>query len=158
MAHEPPAASLLPDCEELMARQRDIYQTYRKSGIAPAAKMFAEFIKAGQETAGLLRAFDPKNGQFIFANNMYWFERELPYYLAHPLDLSALRSQQNKLLLLNGQDSNPEAMQYRPNVVLSEMFGVELHVVPGGHVGFALHAAKFGKVAYDLLKDKDSSY
>ena len=68
MAHEPPAASLLPDCEELMAQQREIYQTYRISGIAPAAKMFAEFIKAGDETAGLLRAFDPKNGPFIFAS------------------------------------------------------------------------------------------
>lgn len=158
IAHEPPAMKLLPDFEKLMSTQRDIYQTYRKSGIAPGINAFAQFIMAGDETAGLLRSFDPKVGPYVFSNTMYWFERELPYYLAHSLDLQALKMQQNKLLLLNGRESNHEAPQYRVNAVLSEKFGIELHLMPGAHVGFAIHAAKFAKAVWEILQDKDSSY
>jgi len=158
LCHEPPAMKLLPDCEELMAAQHDIYQLYRKQGVAPAAERFAQFIKAGSETPGLLRSFDPKSGSYNFANSMYWFERELPVYGEHDFHIESFKQYQNKLLLLNSQDSDPEAMQYRSNVVLSEQLGLELHIMPGGHVGYAVHAPKFAQLLYDILKDKDSSY
>jgi len=158
LCHEPPAFKLLPDCEELVAAQRDIYQLYRKQGIAPAAERFAQLIRAGDETQGLLRSFDTKTGPYNFANSMYWFERELPYYGQHDYQISSLRQHQNKLILLNAQGSDPEAMQYRANVVLSEELGIELHLMPGGHVGYAVHAPKFARLVYDILKDRDSSY
>lgn len=158
LAHEPPLLKLLPDYEQLMATQRDIYQTYRKYGAEPAVLRFAEFIQAGDETTGLVRSFDPKRSPYAFANTLYWFEREFPYYVAHDLDLFKLGAQRNKLLLLNGHESNPSALQYRPNVVLSERIGLELHTVPGGHVGFAIHASKFATAVHDVLKDRDSSY
>lgn len=158
LCHEPPAMKLLPDCEELIAGQEEIYQLYRKQGVAPAAQRFAEFIKADAETPGLLRAFDPKSGPYNWANAMYWFEREVPYYAKRDFQIEDLRQHQNKLLLLNSQDSDPEALQYRPNVVLSDRLSLELHLMPGGHVGYATQAPKFAQMAYDILKDKDSSY
>lgn len=158
LAHEPPAVSLLPDAEEILAEHKAIYQTYRASGIAPAAEEFAASIKAGPEKEGFLRSMDPKSNQYAFANSMYWFERELWYYAAHRHDLEKLRAQSGKLLLLNGKDSNPEALQYRPNLLLAEMFGIEVHSVPGGHVGFALEALGWAREVLEILREKDSSF
>ncbi|TKA24581.1 hypothetical protein B0A50_06341 [Salinomyces thailandicus] len=159
LPHEPPAATLLEDLEDIKQEHQAVYQLYRKAGVAPAAERFAESIKAGPETAGLLRSMDPKAGPYNFANSIYWFERELGHYAAGTeFDLHKLQAQSSKLLLLNGRDSHADAMQYRPNVKLAEMFGLELHIVPGGHMGFVLKAPQFAKEVYEILKDKDSSY
>ncbi|RMY37635.1 hypothetical protein D0866_03133 [Hortaea werneckii] len=158
LCHEPPLASLLEDCETIRIEHREIYNLYRKQGIAPAALRFAESIKAGPETQGLLRSMDPKAGPYNFANSMYWFERELGIYAVSTLDMEALRKESRKLILINGEDSDPEALQYRPNVKMAGMFGGEVQIVPGGHVGFALKAKAFAEGIYALLREVDSSY
>jgi len=158
LCHEPPIMKLLSDFNDLAAENRAIYQLYRKSGVALAIQRFAQLIKAGDEAPGLLRSFDPKMGPYNFANSMYWFERELPVYGERDLNVEALTQHQNKLLLLNAEKSDPTAMQYRANMVLSEKLSLEVHIMPGAHVGYAMQAAKFATMVYEILRDKDSSY
>ncbi|PVH69064.1 acetyltransferase/esterase [Cadophora sp. DSE1049] len=156
--HEPPVIKLLPDNEELWQIQQDIYDTYRGSGVEPALMKFVDIAKAGPEAPGLLASFDPRNGPFISSNVMYWFERELLVYPFREFNITALYSHKDLLLLANGRDSNPEALQYRANVVLGEKLGLRVSLFPGMHIGFASHPQEFAKTLIECLKEKHDFY
>ena len=47
VAHEPPAAQVLPDREQVLAASVDIHETYRRAGLGPAMAMF--FALAGHD-------------------------------------------------------------------------------------------------------------
>ncbi|KIX05022.1 uncharacterized protein Z518_05894 [Rhinocladiella mackenziei CBS 650.93] len=151
--HEPPAIMLLPDKDKLSARQRDVYDTYRKRGVSPALKKFVELNQAGPEGQIMVATFDPRSGPFVSQNMMYWFEREFLDYPLHEIDLAALEKNKHRLLPANGQMTNPEALQYRANVVLCKKFGRKLMLLPGGHVGFTSHFEAFAKQLLEALKE-----
>jgi len=155
--HEPPAMKLLPDCEDLWVAQNEIYTTYRKSGIPPAMEKFAHLIKAGPEGQALAAAFDARR-PFVFANTMYWFEREFLVYPFRDIDVTILEKHKGVLLLANGRESNKEALQYRANVVLGERLGLQVVLLPGFHLGFASDPQEFAKELLDALKEKDDFY
>jgi pimeloyl-ACP methyl ester carboxylesterase len=159
VAHEPPAISLLPDSEQLWAAQKDIYDTYRAAGVAPAAEKFGVLVKAGAEAPHLAAGMDARNGPFIGQNVQYWFERELLTYPFRDLNMSQLADSKDKLLLVNGRDSHREALQYRANLTLADMLGLPaVSHVPGMHVGFASHAKEFALELMRLLRKKDEFY
>lgn len=156
--HEPPAIKLLPDFDDLAVQQHDIYNTYRRSGMPPALKKFAAFIKAGAEAPFLLKAFDPKSSPYTFANAMYWFEREFLTYVFRDFKPDDFRPYREKLLLANGAASDPTALQYRTNGVIADRLGMSVEIVAGAHTGFATHAKEFAKGLLDALQEKDSFY
>ena len=156
--HEPPAMKLLPDIDRWFADQQDIYDTYRRFGVPPAMQKFAKLVKAGDEMAGLLGAFDPRNGPFISANVMYWFERELLTYPFRDFNLDVLRSHKDQLLLANGRESNNEAPQYLANTIIAKQLELDLPHFPGAHLGFATHPKEFAGELLDTLKKKDVFY
>ena len=156
--HEPPAMMLLPESDRWFSEQQDIYDTYRKFGVAPAIQKFATLTKAGDATAGLSRAFDARSGPFVSSNVMYWFERELLTYPFRDFDMEVLQSHKNQLLLANGRESNTEAPQYLANTVLAERLELDLLHFPGAHLGFASHPKEFAEELCDGLKKKDVFY
>lgn len=156
--YEPPAARLLPDFEDFFAFKQDVYNTYRASGPEPALKKFAKGIKIRGDETALMQGFNPRNGPYIFSNTQYWFEREALCHVKDHPSLEELRPFKEKLLLVNGELSDPEAPQYRTNVVLSKGFGLELVHLPGEHVGFASHAKEFAAKLVEALKKKDGYY
>lgn len=158
IAHEPPAVKLLPNHDEIWVAQNDIYNTYRKSGMPPALEKFADLIKAGPEAQGLVAAFDPRRGPFIFPNTMYWFERELLVYPFRDIDVETLEKHKKLLLLANGRESNKEALQYRANIVLGDKLGLPVLLLPGLHLGFASHPQEFSKELLDALRERDDFY
>ena len=157
LPYEPPAHKLLPDHKELAIQQRKIYDTYRRSGIPPAIEMFAQTVKIGDEGPALFESFNPRNGPHIFANAMYWFERELLFYVEADFDIDEFKKYKDKLLLVNGELSNKGAAHVRTNVTLSEKLGLPLAIFPGAHLGFASHPQQFAEKLLEALKEKRGS-
>ncbi|KAJ9500924.1 hypothetical protein LTR99_006408 [Exophiala xenobiotica] len=155
--HEPPAMKFLPDCEELWKIQNDIYNTYRKSGVAPAIDKFADMVKAGAEKPALTRGFSMPTPDVKF-NTMYWFEREFLQYPVHEFDIKLLEKHKHLLLLANGRDSNSEALHVRANVAIGERLGLKVALLPGMHVSFASHPKEWARDLMQALKEKDEFY
>ena len=130
-----------------------MYATYRAAGMQPALEKFSinNLISPG-EASGLMAAFNPRNGPHVFANSMYWFEREVLDYPYREFDIDELRKLKDKLLLLNGEESIKEAPHYRPNVVLHEKTGARLEFMPGAHFGFMSHPQQFAQKLIEVLK------
>jgi pimeloyl-ACP methyl ester carboxylesterase len=142
VAHEPPAATALPDREALLAAARVIHETYQRSGTGPA---MAKFI-ALTGHRGLLPADwtdrpapdpaqfglpteddgsrdDPLLGMAMMSN---------PYY---ELDYDALRAVSTKIIFAAGAESEGE-MANRGAYAVAERLGKEPVVFPSHHGGF----------------------
>ncbi|KIW20484.1 hypothetical protein PV08_01059 [Exophiala spinifera] len=146
VCHEPPALKVLPDREDLTAKQLDIYQTYRRSGIPAALKKFAALYKVKDAEFPIFQAsMDARRGPFVGQNSIYWFEREIPVYPLQDFDLQALAKYKKKLILAAGEDTDPSAPHYRANESLAKICAKELTIVPGGHTGFATHPVEWAE-------------
>ena len=56
----------------MLQRIKEMYDTYRKSGMPPAYHKLGEYVKLSQgEVMGLLEATNPKNGAYNFSNGQY---------------------------------------------------------------------------------------
>lgn len=153
--HEPPALAFLPDREEMIRRQHQLYQTYRKSGVLPAMKEFIELCKVGPQGDHMLSSFRERTDPYDLYNTLYWFEREIIPYPCHEWDLALLEEQKHLLVLANGELSDPEALQSRANKVLSEKLGLRLTILPGAHVGYASHTADFTPALLEMIKEQE---
>lgn len=154
--YEPPAASFLPDVEELYAQHREVYDIYRASGMAPAFKRFAKVTRADQ--AMVENASNPRLGPYQFSNTQYWFEREFMYYPFHRFNVETeLRPVKDKLMPVNGELSNREAYQYRANVALADKLDLQLVNLPGEHVGHTTHSVDFASGLLSALKARKSA-
>lgn len=149
IAHEPPALRLLPDGEQWLAFVEEVYDTYRKAGIHPAVKQFGEAVAAGPERAAMEDALDPNNGSQVAANVQYWFERELRQYPDVELDLEALATHADRLVLAVGREST--YLCYQPDTVLAAELGTNIVDLPGGHGGFVMHPTEFARELLDAL-------
>ena len=66
-------------------------------------------------------------------------------YPWHHFDVDAIKQQKAKLVLANGEQTDPEAFHYRPNVVLSEKLGLKVEKFPGGHMGSLTNTKEFAE-------------
>ena len=151
LAYEPPAARFLPDFESLYASAEDIYATYRASGMAPAYEKFIALTKTEETMGRMIRAAPTDNLRQNW-NSMYWFEREfMPYPHAEFNVDEELRPHKAKLVLVNGEESNKEAYQFRANVALAEQLGLQVLLFPGAHVGHATNPVEFAAKLVEVL-------
>ena len=142
VAHEPPAAQILPDREQLLAATRDISTTYQRSGVGPAmAKFIALVMQRGPIPADYASrpapdpaAFglpavddgsrsDPLVGQNIITCTHYQH------------DFVALRSASTRIVIAAGAESEGE-MANRAAHAVAERLGTEAVVFPSHHGGF----------------------
>jgi pimeloyl-ACP methyl ester carboxylesterase len=156
ISHEPPALTVLPDREDLIKRQEHLYETYRKGGVLPAMEEFFELIKAGPEGQMMLSGLQRRTDPLLLYNTMYWFERELLPYPLREWELSLIKGRKHLLLLANGCLSNPDALQFRANKVLSEKLGLDLTILPGAHTGFASHTVEFASKLREMIRKHES--
>jgi pimeloyl-ACP methyl ester carboxylesterase len=144
--HEPQAVRLLPDSDKMLQRIQEIHDTYRKSGMPPAYHKLADYVKLSQgEAMGLLEATNPKNGAYNFSNAQYFWEREARAYPFHHFDVDAIKQHKDKLVLANGEQTDPEALHSRPNFVLGEKLGLKVEKFPGGHMGSLTNTKEFAE-------------
>lgn len=151
LAYEPPAARFLSDFDSLYATAEDVYATYRASGMAPAYEKFIKMTMTGDSMGETIRQAPTDNLRRNW-NSMYWFEREFMSYPNTEFDVDKeLRPQKHKLVLVNGEESDKEAYQFRANVALAERLGLEVLLFPGAHVGHATRAEDFAAKLVEVL-------
>ena len=141
VAHEPPAASLLPDREQAQAAVVDIHETYKRDGFGPGmAKFIAITSVKGPIPPGFAdepvdpAAFgfpteddgdrdDPMLGRNIIATTHYEY------------DFDALRAAPTDVVIGAGIESEGE-MAHRGALAVAERLGTEPVIFPSHHGGF----------------------
>jgi pimeloyl-ACP methyl ester carboxylesterase len=151
VAYEPPAARFLPDFDSLFAAAEEVYATYRAAGNFAGRERFADFIKANSSMRKSITQM-PTDDVGHNWNSMYWWEREFMSYPNTEFDVDGeLELHKDKLVLVNGRDSNTEAYQFRANVALAERLGLEVIEFPGEHIGHASCPGDFAAKLVEVL-------
>jgi pimeloyl-ACP methyl ester carboxylesterase len=142
VAHEPPAAQMVPDREYALAASRDIHDTYLRSGHGPAMAKFiglvghtgpltAEYADRpapdpamfGMSTEDDGSRTDALVGQNIVSCTHYQF------------DFDALRAASTRIVIGAGVESEGQLAQ-RAAMAVAERLGVTPVLFPSGHGGF----------------------
>jgi pimeloyl-ACP methyl ester carboxylesterase len=142
VAHEPPAAALLPERELALAATQDIHRTYLRSGLGPAmAKFIAVVSHKGPVPADYLDRPAPDPTMFglpaeddgsrddpLLGQNIVSCTHFEP-------DIEALRAASTRIVLAAGAESEGE-MAHRGAYAVAERLGTTPVTFPGGHAGF----------------------
>jgi pimeloyl-ACP methyl ester carboxylesterase len=142
VAHEPPAAALIPDREFALAACRDIHDTYQRSGMGPAmAKFIAVVSYDGPITAdyaaqpapdpamfGMSAEDDGTRNDALLAQNIITCTHYEP-------DFDALRSASTRVVLAVGAESG-KTLARRGGEAVAEKLGTAAVIFPSNHGGF----------------------
>lgn len=142
VAHEPPAAAMLPDREYALAACRDIHETYlRRGNGAGMAKFIAIVSHQGPITAEFLSQPDPDPQMFglpseddgsrddvLLAQNMIACTHYEP-------DIEALRAAPTRIVLAAGAESEG-TLANRGAHAVAERLGTKVVTFPSHHGGF----------------------
>jgi len=142
VAHEPPAAQVLPDRAEALAACQGIHDTYQRSGVGPAMVSFiglvghkgpvpADFAdRPGPSPAdfGLPEEDDGSRDDPLLGQNLI----SCTHY-EH--DFDALRAVQTRIVIAAGAGSEDE-LAHRAAVAVAERLGKPVTTFPGDHGGF----------------------
>jgi len=141
VAHEPPAASLLPDAEHAVPVIADIHETYMRDGFGAGMAKFIGFTSyQGTIPAGFeVEPVDP--AQFGFPNEDDG-SRDDPLMgtniiatTSYEYDFDALRAAPTRIVVGVGAESEGQ-MAHRGGLAVAERLGVEPVVFPSHHGGF----------------------
>jgi pimeloyl-ACP methyl ester carboxylesterase len=142
VAHEPPAAQLLPDREQALAASRDVHETYLRSGSGPAmAKFIALVSHQGPIPADYADQPDPDPAMFglpteddgsrddpLLGQNMISCTHYQP-------DFDALRAASTRIVIGAGAESEGE-LAHRGAIAVAERLGEMPVTFPSNHGGF----------------------
>jgi pimeloyl-ACP methyl ester carboxylesterase len=142
VAHEPPAAQLLPDREAALAANEDIRDTYQRSGFGPAmAKFIALVSYEGPIPADYLDRPAPDPAMFglptqddgsrtdpLVGQNIITCTHYQP-------DFKALRAAPTHIVIGVGAES-AGTLAHRGGEAVAERLGQKPAVFPSGHGGF----------------------
>lgn len=142
VAHEPPAASVLPDADMVLAICRDIYDTFQRGGTAPAmAKFIAVTAYAGPFPADYLEQPAPDPAAFglppeddgnrddpLLSQNMLTCTAYRP-------DFAALAAASTRVVIAAGKESARQ-MPGRCAAGIADRLGTEPAMFPSHHGGF----------------------
>jgi len=142
VAHEPPAAQVLPDREQALAACVDIHETYLRGGLGPAMAKFIALVShkgpvpadyadrpaadpamCGLPTEDDGSRDDPLVGQNIVAGTH------------HEFDFDELRGASSRIVIGVGAESDGE-LAHRAAVGVAERLGTTPVTFPSGHGGF----------------------
>jgi len=142
VAHEPPAASMVPDAEAALAANRSIGETYQRAGFGPAmAKFIMTVGHRGPIPAGFLDGPDPDPTKFGLPTQDDG-DRTDPLLFqnvvtctSYPVDIEALRAASTRIVIGVGEESEGQLAR-RGGEAVAERLGIEPVVFPSGHGGF----------------------
>lgn len=151
VAHEPPAAALLPDADGIEALCDRIVSTYDAAGFGAAMARFMGLVMHLGPVSGDVPGPDPAAFGFPTADDG---SRDDPLManirgggVMQPPDLAALRSASTRIVVAVGEESGgPDdgPVAGRAAHALARALGSEATVFPGGHDGFL--GGEFGQV------------
>jgi pimeloyl-ACP methyl ester carboxylesterase len=141
VAHEPPAAQLVPDREQALAAVVDIRRTYERGGVGPAmAKFIALTSLRGEVPAdfadrpvnpaefGLPTEDDGSRDDPLLGQNIMTSTHYQP-------DFDALRAASTRIVVGVGAESEGE-LAHRAGAAVAERLGTKAVTFPSHHGGF----------------------
>jgi pimeloyl-ACP methyl ester carboxylesterase len=141
VAHEPPAASLLPDGEEALAAFDHVRETYQREGFGPGmAKFMVLSSLKGPIPADFAQLPAPNPADFGLPTEDDG-SRDDPLLgenngtTTYEHDFGALRAASTRIVIGAGADSEGE-MTHRAALAVAERLGVEPVIFPSHHGGF----------------------
>jgi pimeloyl-ACP methyl ester carboxylesterase len=152
VAHEPPLTRLLDDAAEQHTRfAREVYETYRSEGIAPAMGKFA--AGAGLDQDPPEAPVDPTPEM---AEAMARMQGNMEFFLGHMWlalgdyapEISGLRSLP---IVVGVGEASEGQLAHRAALALAEQLGKEPTVFPGGHSGIGSHPEAFAGRLHEVL-------
>ncbi|KAH8588305.1 acetyltransferase/esterase [Bisporella sp. PMI_857] len=153
VSHEAPAVNLLPDPDASKWRAffGEVYEIYHQAGMERGMQKFVAGVLSDQEAGRMKeRAKNANSGERNPQNLAYWYEHELRQYTSVNVDVAALATFSDRLVLAGGRESR-EYFPYFPNAVLALKFGLSILELSGGHLGYVFHAAQFAQELSDAL-------
>jgi len=142
VAHEPPAASVLPDATEALAACRAVHETYQRQGVGHGMAHFIALVSLrGPVPAGFASQPAPDPAMFgmpaeddgarddlMLGSNIITVTRYRP-------DVAALRAASTRIVLAVGAGSDGE-LAHRGGEAVAELLGTSPVTFPGDHGGF----------------------
>jgi len=142
VAHEPPAASALPDADMAVAACRDIQETYHRGGFGPAMAKFIGLVSAqGPLPADYLHRPAPDPAMFGLpagddgARTDPLLQQNIVTCNAYEHDFDALRAASTRVVIGVGTTS-ADGLAGRGGLAVAERLGIPAVTFPGGHDGF----------------------
>jgi pimeloyl-ACP methyl ester carboxylesterase len=142
VAHEPPAATVLPDREAALAACKDIRETYLRRGMGPAmAKFIAIVSHKGPITRDYIEQPAPDPAMFGLpteddgSRNDVLLGQNLITCTHYEPDFDALRSASTRIVIGAGAESDGE-LAHRAAVAVAERLGTPAVTFPSNHGGF----------------------
>lgn len=151
VVHEPPAVTLLPDGEQIIAAMKSVYDEFQSAGAQTAMKKVLEITGEidGIETE--------RTDLYALANLEFWMEHEMRQYPRTKVHVELLKENVDRLLLVGGRDGK-NLLPYQPNLALAERTGSEVIDLPGGHLGYKTHPKEFAAELLVALEHKNISH
>ena len=142
VAHEPPAAGLVPDREFALAANEDIADTYQRSGFGPAMAKFIGIVSyKGPITADFLAQPAPDPAMFGLPTaddgtrtDALLFQNIITCTHYEP-DFDALKAASTRIVIGAGAESEGE-LAHRGGEAVAEKLGSPPVIFPSGHGGF----------------------
>ena len=142
VAHEPPAAQVLPDREEAMAATLDVHRTYERSGVGPAMAKFITLVgHKGPIPAGFADQPAPDPAGFGLpteddgTRNDPLVGQNIVSCTHYQHDFAALQAASTRIVVAAGAASEGQ-MAHRAAVAVAERLGTTPVTFPGDHAGF----------------------
>ncbi len=142
VAHEPPAAQVLPDREPALAACDAIRETYLREGFGPAmAKFIALVSLEGPIPAGFADQPGPDPASFGLpteddgSRDDPLLQLNMPSTPAHHHDFDALRAAPTRIVVGVGAQS-AKMLAGRAGIAVADRLGIAPVTFPGGHDGF----------------------
>jgi pimeloyl-ACP methyl ester carboxylesterase len=142
VAHEPPAAQVLPDREEAMAATTDIHETYLRDGLGPAMAKFIVLVSLkGPVPAGFADQPAPDPAQFGLPTeddgrrDDALVGQNIVSSTHYEHDFDSLRAASTRIIVAAGAESEGE-LAHRGALGVAERLGTEPVTFPSNHGGF----------------------
>ena len=142
VAHEPPAARLVPDAEAALAANVNIAETYLRAGFGPAMAKFIQIVShRGPVPAGFFSGPDPDPQMFGLPTlddgtrtDPLLFQN-ITTCTGYAFDIEALRTASTRVVIGVGEDSEGQLARRGGEAVAARLGTVPV-VFPSGHGGF----------------------
>ena len=142
VAHEPPAAQVLPDREHALAACVDIHETYQRSGFGPAmAKFIALVMYEGPITAEYMDRPAPDPAMFGLpteddgSRTDALVGQNIVSVAHHRFDFDALKAASTRIVIAAGTEGEG-TLARRGAEAVADRLGTKAGTFPSGHNGF----------------------
>jgi pimeloyl-ACP methyl ester carboxylesterase len=142
VAHEPPAAQVVPDREAALAANADIHETYLRRGFGPAMAKFLMLVShKGPVPADFVDREEPDPAMFGLpaeddgSRDDPLLGQNLLSCTHYEPDFDALRKASSRIVVAAGTESEGE-LAHRGAIAVAERLGTAPVMFPSGHGGF----------------------